>query len=72
MRSLAHPRRGRREVAQAARRTPARIYTVGLQTRAYNAETLRELAGATRDPGTGRPTKRERRALDRLHRDHDI
>jgi ribosome-associated heat shock protein Hsp15 len=31
-----------------------------------------EGGAAMREPGTGRPTKRERRALDRLHRDHDI
>jgi ribosome-associated heat shock protein Hsp15 len=31
-----------------------------------------ESSAAMREPGTGRPTKRERRALDRLHRDHDI
>ena len=27
---------------------------------------------AVREPGTGRPTKRQRRALDRLRSDHDI
>jgi len=27
---------------------------------------------AAREPGTGRPTKRQRRALDRLRSDHDI
>jgi ribosome-associated heat shock protein Hsp15 len=31
-----------------------------------------ESGDAVREPGSGRPTKRERRALDRLHRDHDI
>jgi ribosome-associated heat shock protein Hsp15 len=31
-----------------------------------------EKAVANREPGTGRPTKRDRRALDRLRRDHDI
>jgi ribosome-associated heat shock protein Hsp15 len=29
-------------------------------------------AVAIREPGTGRPTKRQRRALDRLRSDHDI
>ncbi|MBZ0146199.1 MAG: RNA-binding S4 domain-containing protein [Pseudorhodoplanes sp.] len=31
-----------------------------------------EDAAAVRAPGTGRPTKRERRALDRWRSDHDI
>jgi len=31
-----------------------------------------EDAAPAREPGSGRPTKRERRALDRLRSDHDI
>jgi ribosome-associated heat shock protein Hsp15 len=31
-----------------------------------------EKAAGVREPGTGRPTKRQRRALDRLRSDHDI
>ena len=31
-----------------------------------------ELSPAPREPGTGRPTKRDRRAIDRLHRDGEL
>ncbi len=32
---------------------------------------IRDVAGVERDPGTGRPTKQDRRAIDRLRRNSD-
>ena len=64
------PRRGAAEAGRALYDDMAPLAPLAP---AATATALRseEVPGAQRDRGSGRPTKRERRAIDRFTRDHD-